>query len=453
MESPKLIFHGGAGTVTGANIEVRQGNFRILLDCGVEQGARVCEECSYEPFPYNPKDIQVLIVSHAHMDHIGRIPKLVRDGFRGAIYMTKPTRDLSEVMLADAVRILAEEAKELGREPLYSADDVERALSLVQTTSYHTSVHLFEGISFQFFDAGHILGSAIIELTLPEGKLAYSGDLGNTSSPLLQKTEMVKDADWLITESVYGDRKHPPFSESVDELARVITETVKRGGTLLIPSFSIERTQVLLYEIGNLFEAKKIPEVPVFLDSPLAIAVTEIYENSVEFFSKERRAEIQAEGSIFNFPFLKMLDSRAESQKATRGSGAKVIIAGAGMSTGGRIRAHEKHLLPDSKNSLLFVGYQSPGGLGRRIQDGAKKVTIDGASVPIRATIATIRGFSAHADREMLLSFVEGATQAKTVFVALGEPDAASFIAQRIHDFLGKKAIVPTPGKEYVLTK
>ena len=452
METSRIVFHGGAGKVTGANIEERTANVRLLLDCGIEQGAHVCEECSYDPFPYKVDEIDALIVSHAHMDHIGRIPRLVKEGYRGPIYMTTPTKDLSVIMWQDAVRILKDEADKAGREALYKEEDVHGAVSLIKGVSYHEEVSISEGVSFRFLDAGHILGSAIIELSLPDGVLAYTGDLGNTASPLLKKTESLERADWLITESVYGDRVHQSFDESIKILQKAIADTVLRGGTLLIPSFSIERTQVLLHEISNLFSEKKIPEVPVFLDSPLAIAVTEVYEASHAFFSEDAQKEVLKEGSIFTFPFLKFVAHHGDSAKITRMSGPKVIIAGAGMSTGGRIRAHEKHLLPDAKNMILFVGYQAPGGLGRRIQDGAKKVTIDRVVTPVRAEVRTVSGFSAHADRNMLLDTVASAEKARTVFVALGEPDSASFIAQRIHDFLGKKAIVPEEGKEYSLT-
>lgn len=454
--SLKLSFHGGAGKVTGSNFLIEGKRGKVLVDCGVEQGAHICEECVYGPFPYDVKSIDALVLTHAHLDHVGRIPKLVRDGFRGKIYMTPPTKDLAELILHDSIGILAEEADARGKSPLYEAQDVEKMFSLIETLAYHTEKEVAPGLSVYLRNTGHILGSASVRIVDEEGvSVALTGDIGNSPSPLLPNWEPVIDADVLVMESVYGDRLHPPQEKRTDTLRETLHRAIKRGGTVLIPAFSLERTQLMLYELSNFFAEGSLPKVPVFLDSPLAIKVTGVYEKwGSSYFKPETEDEMRREGSIFEFPFLKMTSSRNESTKIEETPNPKIIIAGAGMSHGGRIGGWEARYLPDPKTTLLIVGYQAPGSPGRRIQEGATKVRVNGEEIAARATVEVLGGWSAHADRDELLKFAEASLpKTKTIFVAIGEPAAERFLAQRIHDYLGARAVVPELGQTWEITK
>ena len=452
----KLGFYGGAGKVTGSNFLISGAGGKVLVDCGVEQGADFCEECVYGPFPYEVETVDALILTHAHLDHVGRIPKLVRDGFRGKIYMTPPTRDLAELILRDSVRILGEEARRRNKATLYEESDVEKTLSLIETLNYHTEKEVAPGLSAYLRNAGHILGSASVRIRDEEGvAVALTGDIGNSPSPLLPDWEPVTDADALVMESVYGDRLHPPQQRRTEVLAEVLKRAIERGGTILIPAFSLERTQLMLYELSNFFAAGDLPKIPVFLDSPLAIRVTAAYEKwGPTYFKKEMEDEIKREKSIFEFPFLKHTLSREESEAIGKVPGPKIIIAGAGMSHGGRIGKWEARYLPDPSTTLIIVGYQAPGSPGRRIVEGARSVRLSGTEVKIKATVENLHGWSAHADRDGLLKFAEAALpRAKTIFTAIGEPSAERFLAQRIHDYLGVRAIVPELDQTWGITR
>jgi len=461
--SLRLSFYGGAGKVTGSNFLISAkggsasgGEGKILVDCGIEQGEDFCAEEVYGPFPYDVKTIDALVVTHAHLDHIGRIPKLVRDGFRGKIYMTHPTRDLTELILRDSVGILGEDALRLGKEPLYEEQDVETTLSLIETLDYHTEKKVAPGLSVYLCNTGHILGSASVRISDEEGNtLAFTGDIGNSPSPLLPDWEPITDADALVMESTYGDRLHEHKEDRNLLLKEKLQLAIKHGGTILIPAFSLERTQLMLYELSNFFDAGDLPKIPVFLDSPLAIKITAVYEKwGSAFFKPEAEDEMKREGSIFNFPFLKKTLSREESAEIDKTPNPKIIIAGAGMSHGGRIGGWEARYLSDPKTTLFMVGYQAPGTPGRRIIDGATSVRIGGNEIKIRATIEKIEGWSAHADRDELLKFAEATLpHTKTIFVALGEPSSERFLAQRIHDYLGTRAIVPEMGQTWEITK
>lgn len=454
--SLKLSFCGGAGKVTGSNFLIEGKRGRILVDCGIEQGAHVCEECVYGPFPYDVKTIDALVLTHAHLDHVGRIPKLVRDGFRGKIYMTPPTKDLAELILHDSIGILGEEADAHGRAPLYEAQDVEKTFSLVETIELHTEKEVAPGLSVYLRNTGHILGSASVRVKDEEGvTLALTGDIGNSPSPLLPDWEPIPDADALVMESVYGDRLHPPQEHRVATLRDTLKRAIKRGGTILIPAFSLERTQLMLYEISNFFSEGSLPKIPVFLDSPLAIKVTAVYEKwGSSYFKPETVSEMRREGSIFEFPFLKMTSSRNESSAIEQTDGPKIIIAGAGMSHGGRIGGWEVRYLPDPKTTFIMVGYQAPGSPGRRIQEGVRSVRVNGEEISVHAKVETLEGWSAHADRDELLKFAEATLpNTKTIFVAIGEPAAERFLAQRVHDYLDVRAIVPESGESWEITK
>lgn len=453
----KLTFHGGAGSVTGANFLLEGLGVKLLIDCGLEQVCKSCEDTNREPFPYDPASIDALIVTHAHIDHIGRIPPLVRSGFRGVIYSTEATRELSEVMLVDSMRILNREAERNRLPSFYEQSDINAAMAKWRAVSYRTLTTLPGGLVFTLKDAGHILGSAIVEVTRMEGSkrggtIVFSGDLGNSPTPLLQNTETITDADYVVMESVYGDRSHEAVLVRQARLRSVIEETIARKGVLLVPAFSLERTQIMLYEINNLVEEGKIPKVPVFLDSPLAISVTEIYRRYIQDMGAGVQKEIASGDDIFSFPGLIFTKSADESKAINEVRPPKIIIAGAGMSHGGRIQYHERRYLSDPSTTLLMVGYQVPGSVGRMLQDGAREVNIMGWKITVRATIVTISGYSAHRDMDGLMQFAEGfAEKARQIFVVMGEPKAALFLVQRLRDYCGLNAVAPEKGTSYTI--
>lgn len=447
-----LTCHGGVGAVTGANFLLEGAPGKFLIDCGLRQGDRFGEAENYEDFPYDPKVITALFVTHAHMDHIGRIPKLVRDGFRGTIYSTKETHLLTKIMFGDALSLLTREAQQKQIPPLYEQKDIDVALTLWQEIPYHETKEITEGFSVYVKDAGHILGSAMYEFHYGEKKMLFTGDLGNSPSILIKDTESPEGADYLLMESVYGDRNHETHEERDSRFAEILTDTIKRGGAVIIPAFSLERTQDILYSLNNLVEGKKIPSVPVFVDSPLAIKVTEIYKEDQMNFKDSIKEEIREGDDIFNFPKLSFTLSKHESQDIERTPNPKIILAGSGMSAGGRITRHEKDHLGDPKSTILLVGYQSLGTLGRKLQDGAPIVSIEGENVPVRAHIENIQGFSSHKDSEHLVSFVEECSKTvKKVFVAMGEPKSSLFLVQRLRDYLDVDALYPEKGKPYTL--
>lgn len=452
----RLTFHGGAGTVTGSNFLIESTKGKVLVDCGLEQGRDFSERRMYDPFPYDVSSIDALIITHAHLDHIGRGPKLMREGFRGAIYMTLATRDLTDLMLRDSLSLLAREAESKGLQPMYREEDVAAFMACVEVLPYRKEREVAPGITAVLKDTGHILGSASVTLRSDDGtSLAITSDLGNSPSPYLPEPEPIADVDVLVMESVYGDRQHPNLDQRVPQLRDTLNRAIKKRGAILMPAFSIERTQLMLYELSNLMESGEVPEIPVFLDSPLAIGVTEIYEkHAMEFFNMKAREEMRKEQSIFRFPFLSITRSREESNNIDAVQGPKLIIAGAGMSHGGRIGRHEAKYLPDPSTTLLIVGYQAPGSPGRLLQDGSKRVQIDGRPVKVRAKVETLSAWSAHMDRDGLLEFAGKALpKAHTIFVGIGEPSAARFLAQRIHDYKGGNAIVPSLGESWVIEK
>ncbi len=450
--SVTLGFYGGVGSVTGANFVLDTGAAAFMIDCGLMQGDRFAQTQNAEPFAYDPAHIDVVLLTHAHADHIGRVPKLLRDGFRGVIYSTSATKALAAVMLRDALTVMEYERERYGTTPIYEAGDIEAALSLWQVVEYHETITLPDDFTARFTDAGHILGSAMVHLSRAGKTIVFTGDIGNVPQPLLSAPEVPTDYDYLVMESVYGDRSHEGVAERTELLREYIEMARARQGTLIIPAFSLERTQAMLYEINNLVENGRMAPLPVFLDSPLAIEVTSLYREFVRYLRPDVQEQIKHGDDIFSFAGLSFTRTVKESSEIDEVTGPKVIIAGSGMSHGGRIRRHERRYLDDPRTIVLLVGYQSVGSIGRLLQDGAQKVIIDDDEVKVRATIARISGYSGHADRDQLLEFVaKGSDKAKGIYVVMGEERASLFLTQRLRDYLGTPASAPGAGEEVVI--
>ena len=446
----KLSFYGGAGAVTGANYLIECAGTKVLVDCGLHQGGRLAEKENYQPFPYNPSEIKALFVTHAHLDHIGRIPKLYREGFRGDIYATHPSLDLARLNLDDSVHILKKEAEEHNDKPLFEEDDVVNVWKLTHGRNYHQEIKINKDITAKLYDAGHILGSSIVELSLSESgrkvKIIFSGDLGNPPTPLLRPSEFIAQADYVLVESAYGDRLHEDKSQRQEKLKTIIEGVIKNGGTLMIPAFALERTQELLYEINNLVESGRIPKIPMFIDSPLAIKATAVYQKYSDYFNKEAAYLIKSGDDLFNFPGLEF-SLTTESSKAINGvPPPKVVIAGSGMSEGGRILHHERRYLPDPKSTLLIIGYQTQNTLGRRLLEGAQEIKMFKENIPVRAQVRAIGGYSAHADQAKLLNWVGRIKGVKKVFTVQGETEPAQALADKIKNELNIPAEVPGAG-------
>lgn len=439
--------------VTGSNYLLESGGVKVLIDCGLHQGSSFCERLNFEPFPYAPKGIEAVLVTHAHIDHIGRLPQLYKAGFRGKIISTWPTRDFAEYLLIDSEHLLAREAEEKHHTPLYNLDDINKTMRLWQGIKYHEKFSLGD-LQIEFFDAGHILGSAFISVTDEKGKgkkVVFSGDLGNVATPIVKDTDIIKQADYALIESTYGGRIHEKPGDRKDILEDSIEETVKARGVLLIPAFAMERTQALLFELHELVEQGRIPKAPVFIDSPLAIKLTQVYKkysDDPDYFDAESLALMRKGDAIFDFPGLRLTLTTEQSKEINEVPAPKVIIAGSGMSQGGRILHHEIRYLPDPKNLLLFIGYQATGSLGRQILDGAKSVRIFSEEVPVRCKTKAIGGYSAHADQPHLIQWLAPMRKSlKRVFVVQGEEDQSQALAHKIEDELAVDTRIPLMGE------
>ena len=442
-----LTFYGAAREVTGACYLFESGDRKILIDCGLFQGSRVAEERNHKPFPFNPKEIETVILTHAHLDHIGRVPKLVKEGFKGKIFSTAATRDLAEVMWHDAARLEGRED-----EPLYGEADIKTTMGLFQTLAYYEPVYIEKDLSFQLVSAGHILGSAMVRLAVGERVLAFSGDLGNEPSVLLPSRSSISEANILVVESTYGNKVHQHIEDRTLLLERAIEDVVAKKGSLMIPVFATERTQEILFVINEMLVKKRVPDVKVFVDSPLAIRSTKVFERYPASYRPEIQELFKKHPRLFQFKLLKFTESVEESKKINDTPPPKIILAGSGMMSGGRILHHAKHYLPDPASILIFVGYQAAGSMGRRIIDGAKEVNIHGEKIEVRAEGRVIDGFSAHADQEQLLAFVDEARDyLQRVFVVHGEQDAALNMTQMIRDRLGITAEAPSYGEKFDL--
>ncbi len=450
----KLTFYGGATHVTGANHLMEAGGLKILVDCGMIQGSRYNDEMNYEKFEYDPASVDYLFVTHSHVDHMGRIPKLYRDGFRGKIYLTEPTAGIIQVALPDTLDKTISDAREFNFPPLFDKHDMESSFAMFHPVPYDKEIKLNEQVSVHAQDSGHVLGSATWVFTFREGgttrKIAFPGDIGNPPSILLDGIEYAEGMDYTLVEAAYGNRLHEHRDQRTQMLVDVIVETVNRGGVLMIPSFAVERTQELLLEMDQLFEAGKLPKVPVFVDSPLAIAITKVYGQFSNYFNKGAMEILQRHGGLFQFPWLTFTPSVAESKHINDVQGPKIIIAGSGMSQGGRIIHHESRYLSDPRNTIVFVGYQVQGSLGRRIKDGEKIVTIMGRHIPVHCHVHSIGGYSAHADQDGLLEYIRHTAignKLKKCFVVQGEREACQALADRAKKELGVDAVVPELGE------
>jgi len=442
----KITFCGGTGSVTGANFLLEIDNKKILIDCGLTQGFKLADDINWDHFPYDSKEIDILFVTHAHIDHLGRIPKLINEGFRGKIYSTEPTKALAGLMLEDTAGILSKN-KEFDLDKIYTEENIKLALSLWQGFKYHEKINITPNLEVSFFDAGHILGSAMVEFIYNKKKIIFTGDLGNSPSPLLPDTDKITDADYLIMESVYGDRNHESRNDRRKLLEATIEDNFKAKGTLIIPTFSLERSQELLFELNSLVEGSRVPIMPIFFDSPLAIRLTEVFKQFKNYFNEDAQKVMSEDKHLFNFPGLHSTLRSEESKTINAVPNPKVVIAGSGMSSGGRIVHHEVHYLPDPNNTILLTGYQSVGSPGRLIQEGVKTVHISGEDVVVRARVVVISGYSGHKDSDNLLNFVENTRDTlQKVFVVMGEPKSSMFLVQKIRDNLGIEAYSPELG-------
>lgn len=431
--------------MTGANYMLESGGEKILIDCGLRQGANAYEKENFDPFSYDPKEISAVFITHAHVDHTGLLPKLVKHGFKGKVYSVEPTRDFAELLLIDSDHILVQEAEKLGKPVLYDMRDIEDLMQKWEGVAYHEQINL-KNFKITFRNAGHILGSASILIEGEGKKIIFSGDLGNSPAPIIGNKEFPPtDIDYCLIESAYGNRFHEDIPKRKEELRKAIMETVRAGGVLMIPAFAMERTQDLLSELNDLAESGMIPRVPIYLDSPLAIKLTRVYSTYADYWDEKSLAKLQKGDALFSFPGLKMTLTTDESKIINEVPAPKVIIAGSGMSTAGRILHHEKRYLSDKKSALLIIGYQAVGSLGRKILEGAKMVRLLGEEVAVNCRIINVPAYSAHADQPQLLEWLKPMKgKLKKIFVVQGDEGMGEFAA-KIKETLGVEAEVPEP--------
>ena len=457
----KITFCGGAGgIVTGSCHLVETKGKKILFDCGLFQGSKEVEAKNREPFLFDPQKIDFILITHAHLDHIGRLPQLIKEGFEVKIFATPPTADFTRIILEDSLKVLEEKSRRAGVMPIFAPNEVEHVMKHFEAVEHRQSKKLAWGLSFKFHDAGHILGSAVIELEAEGKKIIFSGDLGNGVMPLTPPPEKLNEADFVLLESTYGDRNHESISESKEIIENAVEDAVARQGVILIPSFALERAQQIIYHLNDLAERRRIPSLPVFVDSPLACAATEIYRRYSKYWSQEAKERKNTGDDIFAFPGLKFTSSGKESKEINGVAPPKVIIAGSGMSQGGRILHHEARYLEDENNILLLVTYQAAGTLGRKLADGEKTVEILDQEIAVRARVEKISGYSSHADQRFLMDWVKNFQKnvcpadknkpgcLKKVFLVHGEEQSSATLAGLIRDEVGVEAVTPKIGEE-----
>lgn len=446
----QISFYGAAHEVTGSCFLLETKDKKILVDCGMFQGGEFNEEKNHDNFLFDARSIDVLLVTHAHLDHVGRIPKLVKDGFKGKIFMTKGTKELALLIWNDAHHIMEYNNKKYQSPILYDQKDIDKAFELCEGVDYYKEKEVTGGVKAIWKDAGHIFGAAFVEVET-EGKIiGFSGDIGNNNVPILKETDQLGGVDVLLCESTYGDRNHESRKESLDLVLKLIKEAHSRGGAIMIPAFSLERTQELLYDLNEMTEYNKsLPlDLPIFLDGPLAISALEVYRKYPEYYDREAIELYKLGDDFFEFPGLQFTNTPQESKHINNVSNPKMIIAGSGMMNGGRIVHHAFRYLSDPKSTLIIVGYQAEGTLGRKLYEGAEKVKIFGKEVEVKCTIKAIGGLSAHGDQDKLISWVRGAKKIpKKIYCVHGEPHSATALAHRLRDELNVKTFVPDFGE------
>lgn len=474
----KITFLGATKTVTGSNYLVEAAGKKFLVDCGMWQGRKELEEENFEEFDFNPADIDFMLLTHAHIDHSGRIPKLYNEGFKNKIYTHKATCDLCALMLPDSGHIQEMEnewknrkrmRKGLpAREPLYTAEQAARCLELFEPVQYDQIIEITPDIHVRFNDAGHMLGSSIIELWVNENgkqtKTVFTGDLGNNDIPLLSEPTMIEDADYLVMESTYGSRKHIKNDKKAEMFLDIVSETLEKRGTVVIPSFAVGRTQEILYELNKIKETRNdekflkeyetLMKAPVYVDSPLAISSTEVFKENMNLFDEETQAEIKRGDNPLEFPGLKFTVTAEESKALNENPEPCIIISASGMCEVGRIKHHLKHNLWNPNSTILFVGYQAPGTLGYSIVNGAKKVKIFGEEIAVNARIEYIEGYSGHADQDGLMNFVYSfIKKPKQIFLIHGEEESQEVLEQKLEEETKLPVKIPNYGDTYELTQ
>ena len=472
----KITFLGATKIVTGSNFLVEAAGKKFLVDCGLYQGKAELEEQNYREFDYNPAEIDFMLLTHAHIDHSGRIPKLYNDGFKGPIYAHKATCDLCQIMLPDSGHIQEMEAEwknkkrirkgQPTRGPLYTAEDALKCMEIFVPVKYDEIIQVSENIYVRFNDAGHMLGSSTIEIWAKEDgketKAVFSGDLGNNDIPLLSEPTMIDNCDYLVMESTYGSRLHIRNDQKAELFLKIVSETIDNGGTVVIPSFAVGRTQEILYEINKikenrhdeefLREYRTLMKVPVYVDSPLAISATQVFKENMDLFEDEVKEEMERGNNPLEFPGLKFTQTADESKALNESNEPSIIISASGMCEVGRIKHHLKHNIWNPKSTILFVGYQAPGTLGYEIVNGAKKVTIFGEEFAVNARIEYIEGYSGHADQEWLMNFVYSFyNKPKHIFLVHGEEESQEVLRNKILENTGIGVTIPEYGETYQL--
>lgn len=463
----KLKFLGAAKTVTGSCFVVDAGKVCFAVDCGLFQGSKDIKELNYKEFIVEPEDIDFLLLTHAHIDHIGLVPKLVKHGFRGPIYCSHVTEELAGVLLPDSAHIQESEVERKNRKlkragkllltPIYTIEDAENSLTQFRTLNTDEIIEITPGVEVRLRDAGHILGSNIVEVWVEENdekvKLVFSGDLGNSNQPIVREPAIIESADYVIMESTYGNRYHKEVTRRIEQLKEVIDKTMKKGGNLIIPSFAVERTQDLLFDLGELYESGDLdPSIDVYIDSPLAIAATEIFKKNIEYYDDASRQLLAQGRHPLHLPSLNFSRSQEESMYLNTVKSNTIIISASGMCDAGRIKHHLKHNLWRPECTVLFVGYQATGTLGRRIVDGEKLVRIHGEQVAVKADIASIEAYSAHADRAGLTSWLKNfVLLPKGIFLVHGEEESQISLAELIRSEINVPVFIPEWLEEFEL--